>query len=713
MAPDREACEIMKTILDGRLKMKEAIQKSREIVKKISSLRIQLKYGIVNFGDFIAGELLSAVQAVAASVVDSLLGSASGLMKKLLEQMISKLVTVFLSAPEYVYALIAFPLDGARQATIRERMLLAQAEEHYNTMNQIVAKWLSKEVGRTSFYTQMRNALGYIQKSIRDIERMIVDLEGTDGYQTDKDARNAYFNEGVFKRIQTNILIAAEITKPQSNIDKVLGISRGITDAQNRVRSKAVSDVNRAFDAKKKINNAERTAAILELNRNTNINISVDGTSSVNEALENTAKNVMADLQRKRINERWASKNELFERERQTQISVAETAASTMFNPRDVTTSIAGNVKAMKEEFKEDMELLASSAKEYMRKIVRAYLNNKASQLMSNSCYTIRDLISKLIQELLKVIREVGNASSKTILFGLNNAASMLEVVDESFSEHVKSFKEGGDVSPARMASDLASGHGLIVSSSALLNSTVTESLIKLINADDELFAADVSMGRFMSALERIPDWDDRKKIWAVSPLETSVLNPYIQLLADSTKASLMLAIYLGTGSIGSRKAKSLINDISKKFRFVKKHNEIVLSTLYSYEPMVGSEITDMMNSLKISGLFAAFAATMSLTSLIRNIVNRDAATSSAATEYTDAITYFNCKAFYPDLFEDPKDDELVKGEAYELQETQPKGWTEPEKESLEKIEATRLATAAQVEITDFTPTNNLEDFQK
>jgi len=705
MAPNREACELLKTELELELKMYEAMQAIREKIKKLTKLLMQIKYRIISVGDFLAADLLSAVKAMAATAVDSLLGSASDLMKKLLEQLIRQLVTVFLSAPEFVYALIAFPLEGARQSTNRERMMLIQAQEHYNTINQIVAKWLSKDIGRGSYYTQMRNALLYVQKASMDIGKMIAEIDGSEGYEQTNGARNAYFNEGRFKSIQNNILAASAITMPQSNINQKLGISQAITEAQAADKTKRISEINQKYDQKKKENNAERSVAILKIQNKTTVNTTLDSNTPL--ALLDTnmnvnTRNLVIDLQRKKIDEKWASKNQQIETERQTAISAASIAASVAFDPKQIRKAIRGNLRSLKEEFKEDMELLAVSARQYLRKIVRAYLHNKASQLMCNSCYNIRDLVARLIQELIQITRNVGNASSKTVLFGLNTAYAMLVVVEEKFTEDTKKYKDGDTISSARMASDITVGHGLLVSSSAMLNATVTESLIKLINADDDLFNRDREMVLFMGALERIPDWEDNKKIWAVEPLKSG-LNPYVQLLADSTKASLMLALYMGMGRIGSRKAKKLTNDINNKFRTVKKHNEIVLSTLYTYEPLIGSEITEMMNLLKVNGLFAAFAAAMSIGALVRNIISMSASDEGTATEYIDAITYVNCKNAYPELFSDPKYDDLAKGEKIKRLETNPpKGITESERDQLENTEVTRNAMVSKQETTDY-----------
>jgi hypothetical protein len=704
MAPTREACRILKDSYAARKKVSEDLDKIQKSIRKAARFRAALKYGIVSAAEFIQADVLSAAGAFASAIAESTLKAASAASKGIIEAVIGQIVKVFLSAPEYTYSLIAFPLEAARQASMAELSFLFKAREEYNRMNAIIGKWLSRDISRQGYYAQMRNALSYIAVALREIEAMIKELDGDGGYQINSDQRNAMFNESRFKRIQEQILAAAQITKPQSIIDKALGITRAVTESQNEKRKELVDKITRKYAKLKKDNDEIRQNKIIALAPKKNINSSQGQNKPLSDFFsqyDKRASNLSVDLSKKRINDEWSAKNEMLEKQKQIEISVAATKASVAFDAKSFASNLGNNIEGARDEFNVDMTTLATSAKMFLTYTARAYIQNKSAQNFCNACYKIKDLVRHLIQEMIKLTNQSGNASADGVIKSLETVDVMLDIVSEKFTDNIKQYNSGDAPTPSKMVSDISVGHGLLISSSALLNGSITDSLIALINADEELYNRDVEMQLFIAALTRIPDWDDKPGVWAVDPANGH-LNQYVQLLADATKASMKLVLYMGVGDGGSRRARALLSDMRIQFDTIKRHNTIVTATLYSYEPLRGAEITSVMSLLKQNGLFAAFAASLSIANVVAHIMKKDAIRNGISNRFSDIPTYRSCVDNHGDLFTDDPDAELSQSEASDAFDEIPQGTTEGEMAAMDGYDKQRLQIESQAQNIQF-----------
>jgi hypothetical protein len=271
----------------------------------------------------------------------------------------------------------------------------------------------------------------------------------------------------------------------------------------------------------------------------------------------------------------------------------------------------------------------------------------------------------------------------------------MLDVVKQRFEDDISRYDQGDFVPAAKMSTDISVGHALLTTSNALLRSGITDSMIKLINADEDLYESNVSLQLFVAALEQIRDWDDAVNVWAVNP-EQSALNPYVNLLVRSTAAQVKLAGYMGIGEAGNQRARSLMREIDSLFRTIRRHNSDVIAVLYSYEPTKSTEITDLMSLLKSNGLFQVFSQALSIANTASNIMKSDAIKTGIANRLSDVPTYGACREAYPDLFRSDPNAEISRAQALDVINAPPASISEAALEHVEKIESHRMQVLEQ-----------------
>ena len=324
-------------------------------------------------------------------------------------------------------------------------------------------------------------------------------------------------------------------------------------------------------------------------------------------------------------------------------LAVADIEAETeSLRNRDVWLGAITNVK---DQFVLDMKTLQDQLFDMLENIRDAYTNNKLSQLHCNTVYDMRNIISRLIEEMIAYIRGAGNAAGETLSEGVESAQALMEVARDSYEGAVN---PGSDLSASEYAITLTKGNGLLIAADSVLDSVVTDSLVDLINSDDVLEAANEEFDEFITELGQIPDWDGERGVWSVN-IANSSITPYIQLIADITEMLAKIPILSVRGRDSDRvRVQSLIRGVDKDFKRLKRHNSLVINVLSSYTPYMGSEAGDLMKILSSAGLLSTFATTMSIASLATSIA------SNFTDQFGDELpNYKNCALGYPDLYAD------------------------------------------------------------
>lgn len=633
MGPPKKACEM---ILNVQIELLRIIKRVREIKDKIKSIiemKGKLKYGFINLMDVIGAEMLAAIASIAASAAQAVFGAISGIAATFLEAILSSILKILLAHPTAIFSLVAIPHSQAIKATQEERMHLEQARRNLRTILYIILKWTKGPSGRR-YYDQIKNALPYIRKAIDLSYDLLNDLGGD----------NSQFNESKYRTMQLNIEKAIEITKPQS-----------IIDTQFQVTRKVEANRERYYQEKAHIIDIDYKKQRKEL-----ANWYRQETTELNQEGDNLQSAVKAET----IRNQYAFKRKAIDTERKIELHKAQLdATARSLVDKSAYVKAVGGVAS---EFVEDVRILGINLREFVDNAKSAYKAHMRSQNLCNTIYEIRNLIIRLIDQIITLLRKVSNASAEIAIKGLETAQSMLEVAEKEFVEVTADFEDpSAKISSIQLSTTNITGHGLLVSADAILSGTITDSLIDLINSDDVLGKANVDFENFTKELEKIPDWDGalirangrRVSRWATNP-SSSAISPYIQMIADATTILGKVPILALSNTVADReKVTDIIKSVNKTFRVLFTHNSKVADTLYSYRPYMTSEAGNLMRILSKAGnLLDGFALTLSLTTLITDIT-----LSMTPSPLDDTVpTYANCRIHYPELYKTPEAREAV-----------------------------------------------------
>lgn len=623
MPPPKQACE---TILNTQIAIVKIIKRVQEISEKLRTLlenKSKLKYGIINLLDVIGAEMLTAIATVAASAAKAMLGAVSGMASTLLESVLSSILKILLANPTAIFSLVAIPHQQAVKAVAEERRLLQEARRNMRMILFIILKW-TQGVGGARYYEQIKTALPYVQAAIALSVDIIHDLEGDPSEESE--TRNARFNEAKYRAMQHNLETAIDITKPDSIIDTKFQITKKVE--QNRDR--------RYKELKSKIDDDYR-----KRRRNLSLwyNEQAVLISQDSESLKNA-------LEEEDLRHQYAVERKTIDTEHKEKLHAAELqAAAESLVDKSAYLKTAGGIAA---EFSHDIEILGANLGWFVNNMKDAYVAYRRSQGLCNAIYRIRDLITNLVNEVIDMLRKTSNASASAAIKSIETAQSMMEVVEEDFTDNITRYENPSEkISSTELSGTVITGYGLLSSADALLDGTITQSLADLINSDDVLQLANEDFERFHQALTQIPDWDGELNVWAVSPTDSEI-SPYVQMIADATTVLAKVPPLAISNSADDRaEITDILKSINNIFRVLINHNSVVSGTLNSYVPYMSSETGNLTRILANAGLLEGFATAMSIAALTADIV-----TSIVKGGLDDTMpTYANCRAAYPELY--------------------------------------------------------------
>jgi len=623
MPPPKQACE---TILNTQIAIVKIIKRVREISEKLRTLlenKSKLKYGIINLVDVIGAEVLTAIATVAASTAKAILGAVSGMASTLLEAILSSILKILLANPTAIFSLVAIPHSQAVKAVQEERDSLQRARRNMRTILFIILKW-TQGVGGARFYEQIKSALPFIQAAIALSVDIIHDLEGDPS--DDSETRNAKFNESKYRQMQRNLEAAIDITTPDSIVDTKFQITKKVE--QNREKR------YRALAGKIEDDYKKRRSDLSSWYSEQALAISKNSESLTSALLEESLRHEYA-MKRKRIDT---------ERKEKLHAAELEAAAAALVDKSSYLNAIGG----IAAEFASDIEILGQNLFEFLDNLKDAYSAYRRGQNLCHAIYIIRDLITNLINEVISMLRKTSNASASAAIKSFEISQSVLETVEDIFSQDVAKYEDSSEkISSIELATSVATGHAMLSSADALLNGTITNSLIDLINSDDVLQLANEDFEKFHKALTQIPDWDGEPNVWAVSPTDGAI-SPYIQMISDATTTLAKVPVLAISNDADDREEITVIlKSINNTFRVLINHNSVVSNTLNSYVPYMSSEAGNLTRILANAGLLEKFATAMSVAALMSDIV-----VSVIKGGLDDTMpTYANCRAAYPDLY--------------------------------------------------------------
>ena len=173
MAPQEQACQV---IADGQKLAAEQILLYQDISKKVRAiieLKSKILYGIVDIGDALGAQVISAINAAAATAVTNGMVAISSTASFALQQIMSEILKIMLASPTAIYSLVAIPQEEAIRLTVQERKYLRNAKHNLDAIVRLIGKW-STGISGASYYDQMLKANPIISDAI-DLGKQMID----------------------------------------------------------------------------------------------------------------------------------------------------------------------------------------------------------------------------------------------------------------------------------------------------------------------------------------------------------------------------------------------------------------------------------------------------------------------------------------------------------------------------------------------------------
>lgn len=622
MPPSKPAC---KSLADGYKvfgQLTDKLSDIRDAISSVSKFKTQILYGLVDISDAIGAELLGAVTSITSQVSENILGSVSKMSSEIFNRVFESLLKILLIFPTSVFSLVAIPHDAALKSTIRERRYLRKADESLRRILYIIIKWTKGRSG-SDYRKQMEDSLPFIINAIKLSGDLIQGLQGSPTRDGEV-GNNSVFKEGVYDRLRSSLRTAIDLSRPESEVEKKLQINKRLENEKKRIYERKASSIKQEYSRRKK-------------------NISDEYQDDLPVISGKAASRLQDAIDEQKVTFKYKERLSNLETWKEERLLAADVEAQTeALANKDVWISA---VTSVRNQFVIDMKTLEDELFDMLENIKDAFIQYESSRLHCNTIFNIRGIISTLVEEMVAYMRRFGNAAVGPLVSSLETADSYMEVARDRYQD---ATDPRTNLSSVEYVKELSIGHGSLITAESIIDATVSDGLIDLINQDDVLSAEDAEFDEFIRQLSLIPDWDGETNVWAVDPANASI-SPYIQLIANITEMLAKTPILSVRNRDSDRsRVNSLMNGVKNDFKTLRRHNSRVMNVLTSYTPYIGSEAGDLMKLLSRAGLLKTFSTTMSLSTLVTTLLS-----NYETTIGNEFPTYKNCSESYPELFSD------------------------------------------------------------
>jgi len=628
MAPPKSACSLLAQGYITIGKIRKAIADIRAALVKAQRIKNALKFGTILSGiaDVVGAEFFSVIQSVVSSVVGAIMRSYSAVVASVVEAFLSPLLFILSMGPESVFALVNLPLKEAISAGSKEKLYINKAKHNIDIVIRIISRW-SIEIGGGKYADKMAKAIPYIEAAIKRCDTIIAKL---DKANTDKSLVNidpsfasSFFDVSAYTSLRSNIQAAIDITKSDSvvaNYDLIENRRREYSDRKYLEYSAKIKQKYRILKREIYKKYAKSRHTMKDVAEYTTMAYHLKRLEDIE--LKNA---------RARADRDAAMNKELY---------------------KDILLDIRDQLALEGRQLTENLYL-------FIKNIGTAYIYYRNCQAMTHSVYTIRSLISKLITQMIRIMTMTGNALGESASWTITLTKNLLEQVLEIFNSSIYKFNhpsEGG-ISATGLSAKLAVGHGLLKTADSTIAATITESLIKSINADEEYLYQSDNINKLAIEIANIPDWDGKLNVWAVNPINSHV-PPYTSLI---TSATAVIATIGAIGMVSNSQALSTIQariiELNREFRKLSIHNGKVMSALGSYTMTPNPYVENIRDILSKHTNITNWLTTFSVVSaLIAMGLEEDFLRDGLGKD--DIPNLDNCILSYKELF---PEDEVVE----------------------------------------------------
>ena len=604
----------------------------------------------------LAAETGAVLAAVASVLVSAIMGDVASALSAVMEKIFKYLLLIFQAGPDAAFSLAWLPMKQARRHAQAEATALAQAASNIQTSISIISRWTSGH-NTSAFYNQMKSALVPIAAAMDGLFKVLSDLN----------SGSAAFDEDSYNSAMQNLKIAVDSTIPISRLDEVFGITKRVELARSNrlddlmiaIKKKRVDDLAACDDQYRSgvasIYNSgpALTSQPLQLNQSqavsqaqpstpkqirvgTDTNTGAGNPGNVPDlgngiangivtASEIAAKTASAEA-------RWYARRQVIELEYDNSVRRARAQAESDANS-SIGTIVNESYNNTSVKFAADMRLLKISLVQMLQNLQQAFTEYKACQTFTQNTYYSLDSIKSIIQFFIDIMTSNGmkkgvTALPKTII------SAALNVIGKVYDDFSAATGSGvGPVDPAvalnsstalgsaGMSLLLASGHTRLGMAQMMLNATITQSLIDIVNLDKVLSAELTSFRAFQGRLQKIPDGSGNTGIWAVDPLALLDLGSYLSTITGIVKVTATcLGSISGTESAKKANAASLFQ-LNSSVSALINHNNMVVSALYSWNPPMNGDCEQLNKTIEsASGTVATLLMGLSFMKMIGSI---------------------------------------------------------------------------------------------
>jgi len=641
MAPPKAACQAIADVETAYAEVLAKIAAVRQTIADIFALRLKIRFGIFSsLLDAVGAELVSAAESVAADISQSVMSAVSSASAAVLNAILAPLLKILLSVPTALFSLVAIPRTQCLQYLQDERRYLILAQGNFRMISGILAKWTNTG-GGDHYYSQMKQSLPLIQQAI-DFCIDIVDELNQDPL---------VFNQSKYAQLQQNLSAAIDLTKPFNSISSMTGFKQQIESDRSKRYEVLSNAINAKYVIKRNQVTAFYQADMAAIPPNTTVPLLTKGPSAFQKevgrdrqtiaqlnsgALTNAVKEEKA---RQTYEQRLAN----LDTQKTIELARAQTDANedALIHGSDIAKSLQG----VAAEFTYDLQIVTQQLSEFADNMKTAYLRYQGTKLTANTIYRSDALIRGIIQWIIDAMRTINSGAKQGVILPMDGARSMLEIVDEKFTEDISKYEAPDkNISATGLTIDLFLGNQLLTTADAMLDATITSSLIALLNAPNILQDSTGEFDVYIGKIAAIPDWDGATNIWAIDFINAAPA-PYIASIAD------VLSLVSKIASFQS--SKQSINNIFQKMDAsltkMIRHNLLVEGVIQSYVPYVGSDAGNITAILSKAGLLTQFASAMSMVGLVDSIIS-----TLPANLDNSVPNHANCQAAYPDMYADP-----------------------------------------------------------
>ena len=613
MAPPKAICSVYAEVYAVYAQILITIADIKAALSKAIKIKNGILYGTLSIVDAAGAEIVSAASAVASVITSQLLSRASSVASTAIEAILAPLFSLIMLGPDTLFGLINLPLKEAIKSCDAERRYLSNAQIELGIILSIISKW-TVEFNGGKYAQKMEQTIPYLESAIKKCDMLIQRL---DTAENDNGVRSAYFDQGIYNSMRGDLESAIQITKSDSILVNSSKIEERIEQTARREYTQKITVINNRYKEDKK--------------DITNTFLSEKPT--VASQAEYAARMTALDSKRK--------------------IDVEAAKLSATANAIRNKSLYSGILNDIRDQFAYDMQILKRSLESFLKNIGFAYLQYRNSQSMTYTTYTIRNLINLIIQQIIELLTKAGNGAGAAVEGIIRLARSLMDSVNTLYTGSVEKFYSTTEtISSTGLAANLAAGNGTLTIADTVLSSSITQSIIDIINSDETLLLSQNRFNILFGKIKRIRDWDGKPDVWGTDPLN-SVSPPYGRLLASTVATiSTLVTIGLVPNETAVAATRKRMTETAKILRSLIRHNQEVNSALKSYTPPSSIYVEKLRSALEKLGPLWAILGAFNLISIIARVAGD---VIVEGFDKDDIPSVSNCKIEYPELFDPSK----------------------------------------------------------